>query len=85
MSTSLKFLSRSLEDATKNEEIIWIAYNIATEHWRFEEGLAYSRWKNKMVNVNEKIKKVFEMSGLLKLIPIIEKYDSNDCNNEIAN
>lgn len=56
-------------------------------------GLILGRYKSaknfggrlEIINVNEKIKKVFEMSGLLKLIPIIEKYDSNDCNNEIAN
>lgn len=44
----------SLEDATKNEEIIWIAYNIAKGEWRFEEGLAYSRWKNKTLYVLKK-------------------------------
>ena len=33
-----------------------------------------------LTNVNEKIRKVFEMSGLLKLIPIVENYEK-----EIAN
>ena len=33
-----------------------------------------------LVNVNEKIKKVFEMSGLLKIIPVIDNYKQ-----EIAN
>ena len=36
--------------------------------------------KLELINVNEKIRKVFEMSGLLKLIPIIDDYEK-----EIAN
>ena len=35
---------------------------------------------NTIVNVNEKIRKVFEMSGLLKIIPVIDDYKK-----EIAN
>ena len=36
--------------------------------------------KMELINVNEKVKKVFEMSGILKIIPIVEKYPK-----EIAN
>lgn len=51
-------------------------------------GLVLGRYKTtnnfggklELINVNEKIKKVFEMSGLLKLIPIVESYQQ-----EIAN
>ena len=51
-------------------------------------GLVIGRYKSvnsfggklELVNVNEKIKKVFEMSGLLKLIPVIDDYQK-----EIAN
>ena len=38
-------------NATRNEEIIWIAYNIAKGDWTFVEGLAYSRVKNKTLYV----------------------------------
>lgn len=43
-----------LERATKNEEIIWIAYNIAKGYWTFEEGLTYNRRKNKTLYVLKK-------------------------------
>ena len=51
-------------------------------------GLVLGRYKTantfggrlELVNVNEKIKKVFEMSGLLKIIPVIDNYKQ-----EIAN
>lgn len=42
------------ERATKNEEIIWIAYNIAKGDWTFVEGLAYGRWKDKVLYVLKK-------------------------------
>jgi len=41
-------------NATRNEEIIWIAYNIAKGDWTFVEGLAYSRVKNKTLYVLKK-------------------------------
>ena len=44
----------SLEDATKNEEIIWTAYNIAKGYWSFTEALAYNRRKNKTLYVLKK-------------------------------
>jgi len=44
----------SLEDATKSEEIIWIAYNIANGYWTFKEGIAYCRRKNKTLDVLKK-------------------------------
>ena len=51
-------------------------------------GLVLGRYKTtnsfggrmELVNVNEKIRKVFEMSGLLKIIPVIDDYKK-----EIAN
>ena len=36
--------------------------------------------KTEMINVNEKIRKVFEMSGLLKLIPIKESNEEQIAN-----
>ena len=46
-------------------------------------GLVIGRYKNvksfggtlEMVNVNDKLKKVFEMSGILKLISIVDSYE----------
>ena len=46
-------------------------------------GLVIGRYKNvksfggtlEMVNVNESLKKVFEMSGILKLVPIVNSYE----------
>jgi len=43
-----------LERATRNEEIIWIAYNIAKGDWTFEEAFTYNRRKNKTLYVLKK-------------------------------
>lgn len=44
----------SLEDASKNEVILWVAYSIAKGYWTFEEGLTYNRRKNKTLYVLKK-------------------------------
>lgn len=41
----------NLEEATKNEEILWIAYNIAKGYWTFEEAFIYNRRNNKTLYV----------------------------------
>lgn len=46
--------SYSLKEATRSEEILWVAYNIAKEYWTFEEGLFYNRRKNKTLYVLKK-------------------------------
>ena len=33
-----------------------------------------------MINVNEKIRRVFEMSGILKLIPIVQDFENKMAN-----
>ena len=51
-------------------------------------GLVLGRYKTtnsfggrmELINVNEKVRKVFEMSGILKIIPIVQEYKE-----EIAN
>jgi len=44
----------SLEDATKSEEILWLAYKIAKGDWTFVEALLYNRMKNKTLYVLKK-------------------------------
>lgn len=47
-------------------------------------GLIVGRYKfanlyganTELINVNEKVRKIFEMSGVLKIIPIIDNYNS---------